>query len=72
MMRCIVKSCGNRPMRNKGICQSCFVILLTGDFKGSRSAAWFVTELDFLEQQNNEAMRQIAHLHDKVNELSDG
>lgn len=44
--------------------------MLTTGQKTDGSAAWFVTELEFMDQQNNEAMRQIAHLHDKVNELS--
>jgi hypothetical protein len=46
------------------------VLLISGK-KKKPSTAWFVTELEFLEQQNNEAMRQIAYLHKKVNELSD-
>jgi hypothetical protein len=34
------------------------------------SAAWFVTELTFMEQQNDAAMKQVHYLHDKVNELA--
>lgn len=46
-------------------------MLLVSGKRKRPSTAWFVTELEFLEQQNNEAMRQIAYLHKKVNELSD-
>ena len=37
------------------------------------STAWFVTELTFLNTQNDAVMKQVKYLHDKVNELaSDG
>lgn len=68
-MRCIVRNCGKKSIPDKDLCETCFVMLTTGQ-KTKGSAAWFVTELEFMEQQNNEAMRQIAHLHGKVNELS--
>lgn len=69
-MRCIVRNCGKKSIPDKDLCETCFVMLTTGE-KIDSSSAWFVTELEFMEQQNDEAMRQITHLHAKVNELSD-
>jgi len=35
------------------------------------SSAWFVTEILFLDSQNDAAMREVSQLHKTVNELSD-
>jgi hypothetical protein len=45
-------------------------MLVTGALS-TNSTAWFVTELTFMEEQNKAAMRRVAYLHNKVNELSD-
>jgi hypothetical protein len=44
-------------------------MLISGELD-RKSAAWFVTELVFMEQQNDAAMKQVNYLHSKVNELS--
>jgi hypothetical protein len=44
-------------------------MLMSGDLNRN-SAAWFVTELVFMEQQNDAAMKQVHYLHAKVNELA--
>ena len=68
--RCIVRNCG-KPAA-KIICRECFHMLATGVIDPT-STAWFVTELTFLNTQNDAAMKQVKYLHDKVNELaSDG
>lgn len=66
-MRCIVRNCG-KPAA-KIICRECFHMLATGVIDPT-STAWFVTELVFMEQQNDSAMKQVKYLHDKVNELA--
>lgn len=66
--KCVVRNCGNKTTRD--LCDTCMTMVVTGVVNTS-SAAWFVTELLFMEQQNNAAMKEVAHLHSRVNELSD-
>lgn len=66
-VRCIVRNCGNPTA--KDLCNTCFHMLMSGDLNRN-SAAWFVTELVFMEQQNDAAMKQVHYLHAKVNELA--
>ena len=71
-MRCIVRNCGSLTGNSKDLCNRCFHMLISGELD-RKSTAWFVTELVFMEQQNDAAMKQVKYLHDKVNELaSDG
>lgn len=65
--QCIVKGCGNRRPEHLQLCGRCHAILTKGVLLSS--PAWFVTELEFLNQQNHFAMEQVRKLHDKVNEL---
>lgn len=67
-MRCIVRGCGNRSRHDEDLCFSCYDILSEGILKPS--TAWFVTELDFLHEQNAAAMEQVRVLHAKLNEES--
>lgn len=66
-MRCIVRNCANTTTTH--LCQRCFHMLSSGELD-RKSTAWFVTEMVFMEQQNDAAMKQVKYLHDKVNELA--
>lgn len=66
--RCIVRNCGNKADRY--LCEVCTKMMITGTINMS-SSAWFVTEIMFMAQQNDQAMIEVAHLHKRVNELSD-
>ena len=66
--RCAVRNCANKTTRD--LCDECMTMLVTGVLS-TNSTAWFVTELMFMEEQNKAAMKQVAYLHNKVNELSD-
>lgn len=68
-MRCIVRNCGELTENSKNLCEHCFHMLVSGELD-RKSAAWFVTELVFMEQQNDAAMKQVHYLHSKVNELA--
>ena len=68
-MRCIVRNCGELTGNNRDLCNRCWHMLISGELD-RKSAAWFVTELMFMEQQNDAAMKQVHYLHSKVNELS--
>ena len=67
-MRCIVRNCGNLTGNSKDLCNRCFHMLICGELN-RKSTAWFVTELVFMEKQNDAAMTQVKYLHDKVNEI---
>jgi len=67
--RCIVRCCGNTASRGV-LCRKCFLILGSGEID-TTSSAWFVTEMVFMEQQNETAMGVVHHLHSRVDELSD-
>ena len=60
-LRCVVRNCNN--MAGLQLCSQCFHMLRTGKLD-MKSSAWFVSELLFVEQQNEEVMRQ---LYDKMN-----
>jgi hypothetical protein len=66
-MRCIVRNCSY--MTGLQLCHKCSDMLRRGELDRN-STAWFVTELVFMEQQNDAAMKQVKYLHDKVNELA--
>lgn len=69
-MRCIVRNCGELTGNNRDLCNRCWHMLISGEVD-RKSTSWFVTELVFMEQQNDAAMKQVAYLHKKVNELTD-
>ena len=68
--RCVVRNCGQRVRMDSTLCDSCLGMLATGRVNND-SSAWFVTEILFLDSQNDAAMREVSHLHKTVNELSD-
>lgn len=49
------------------LCPLCHYMLSTGDIR--QSTAWFASELEFLNKQNDHAMEQVRLLHEQVNEL---
>ena len=68
--RCVVRNCGAGVRTDPTLCDTCLSMLATGRINND-SSAWFVTEILFLDSQNDAAMREVSQLHKTVNELSD-
>lgn len=65
--RCLVRGCGGRIQPDSELCERCYVMLSRGVL--IPSAAWFATELEFLNRQNEEAMNRICDLHREIEDL---
>lgn len=65
--RCMVRGCSGRIQPESELCERCYVMLSRGIL--IPSTAWFATELEFTNTQNEEAMNRICDLHREIEDL---
>lgn len=63
---CLVRGCGGRVQDDIKLCDRCYVMLSRGLLMPS--AAWFATELEFMDKQNHQAIQRICDLSKELEE----